>query len=69
LATGPPGLVSILQFHFFLNMPYANCCSYDKKRRRVLWYPTQAKTGLEWGTHHSSPVEETAGPYARDDKV
>jgi hypothetical protein len=21
-----------------------------KKARRVLWYPTQAKTGLEWGT-------------------
>jgi hypothetical protein len=21
-----------------------------EKARRVLWYPTQAKTGLEWGT-------------------
>jgi hypothetical protein len=25
-----------------------------KKARRVLWYPTQAKTGLEWGTQRSA---------------
>ena len=24
-----------------------------KKVSRVLWYPTQAKTGLEWGTQRS----------------
>jgi hypothetical protein len=24
--------------------------------RRVLWYPTQAKTRLEWGTQPSLPV-------------
>jgi hypothetical protein len=27
-----------------------------KKARRVLWYPTQAKTGLEWGTQPSLTV-------------
>jgi hypothetical protein len=40
----------------------------------VLWYPTQAKTGLEWGTHRSLGNTETAGPSTalrsgRDDKV
>jgi hypothetical protein len=29
----------------------------DKKARRVLWYPTQAKNGLEWGTQPSLPVK------------
>src|SRR5271156_5372183 len=29
-----------------------------KKARRVLWYPPQAKTGLEWGTQPSLPVKE-----------
>jgi hypothetical protein len=29
-----------------------------KKQRRVLWYPTQAKTGLEWGTQPSLPVKQ-----------
>jgi hypothetical protein len=24
----------------------------------VLWYPTQAKTGLEWGTQLSLPVKQ-----------
>jgi hypothetical protein len=24
----------------------------------VLWYPTQAKKGLEWGTQRSLPVQE-----------
>jgi hypothetical protein len=28
----------------------------DKKTRRVLWYATQAKTGLEWGTQRSLPT-------------
>jgi hypothetical protein len=27
-------------------------------RQRVLWNPTQAKTGLEWGTQPSLPVQE-----------
>jgi hypothetical protein len=27
----------------------------QKKARRVLWYPTQAKTGLEWGTQPLPP--------------
>jgi hypothetical protein len=26
--------------------------------RGVLWYPTQAKTGLEWGTQPSLPVKQ-----------
>jgi hypothetical protein len=26
-----------------------------KKARRVPWYPTQAKTGLEWGTQQLLP--------------
>jgi hypothetical protein len=28
-----------------------------KKVRQVLWYPTQAKTGLEWGTQHPAGRE------------
>jgi hypothetical protein len=30
----------------------------DKKSQRALWYPTQAKNGLEWGTQHSLPVKK-----------
>jgi hypothetical protein len=30
-----------------------------KKARRVLWYPTQAKTGLEWGTQPSLTVKKS----------
>ena len=30
--------------------PSATLLGTTKKARRVLWYPTQAKTGLEWGT-------------------
>jgi hypothetical protein len=26
------------------------------------WNPTQAKTGLEWGTHHLLPVERGVLP-------
>jgi len=29
-----------------------------KKARRVPWYPTQANTGLEWGTQPSLPVRQ-----------
>jgi hypothetical protein len=36
--------------------------SRDKKARRALWYPTQAKTGLEWGTQRSLPVKEADHP-------
>ena len=39
-----------------------------KKARRVLWYPTQAKTGLEWGTQPLLTVKQskkvTAAPTA-----
>jgi hypothetical protein len=28
----------------------------------VLWYPTQAKTGLEWGTQLSLPVSKLIIP-------
>jgi hypothetical protein len=28
----------------------------------VLWYPTQAKTGLEWGTQPSLPVKKGGHP-------
>jgi hypothetical protein len=28
----------------------------------VLWYPTQAKTGLEWGTQPSLPVKQASHP-------
>src|SRR5271163_3264873 len=35
-----------------------------KMAHRVLWYPTQAKTGLESGTQPSLPMERTAGPSA-----
>jgi len=30
-----------------------------KKARRVLWYPTQAKTGLEWGTQPLLTVKQS----------
>jgi hypothetical protein len=43
----------------------------------VLWYPTQAKSGLEWGTQPSLPVEQVGHPSRnsrrqstpRDDKL
>src|ERR1700722_2479216 len=61
LATGPPGLASmaILECHSSLNLPLARRLlprhagarrDDQKKGRRVLWYPTQAKIRLEWGT-------------------
>jgi hypothetical protein len=33
----------------------------------VLWSPTQAKTGPEWGTQLLSLMEKTAGPSATPD--
>jgi hypothetical protein len=30
-----------------------------KKARRVLWYPTQAETGLEWGTEPLLMVKQS----------
>jgi len=42
---------------------YAGGCAVSpdsrlqKKVRRVRWYPTQAKTGLEWGTQHPAGRE------------
>jgi hypothetical protein len=40
-----------------------------KKARRVLWYPTQAKTGLEWGTQPSLTVKQFKKvTTSRDDK-
>jgi hypothetical protein len=40
-----------------------------KKARRVLWYPTQAKTGLEWGTQPSLTVKQSKKvTTCRDDK-
>jgi hypothetical protein len=33
-----------------------------KQAGRVLWYPTQAKTGLEWGTQPSFPVRQAGHP-------
>ena len=30
-----------------------------KKARRMLWYPTQAKTGLEWGTQPLLTVKQS----------
>ena len=39
-----------------------------QKARQVLWYPTQAKTGLEWGTQPLLTVKQskkvTASPTA-----
>jgi hypothetical protein len=29
----------------------------------VLWYPTQAKTGLEWGTQPFLPVSDLDDPF------
>jgi hypothetical protein len=40
-----------------------------KKARRVLWYPTQAKTGLEWGTQPWVGKKNCRSlGFARDDK-
>jgi hypothetical protein len=41
-----------------------------KKARRALWYPTQARTGLEWGTQRSAAGWENRRSlgFARDDK-
>jgi hypothetical protein len=36
----------------------------DGKRQIESHYPTQAKTGLEWGTQPSFGIERTAGPSA-----
>jgi hypothetical protein len=37
--------------HSSFNLPKASqLLGMTKKVIRVLWYPTQAKTGLEWGT-------------------
>jgi hypothetical protein len=35
-----------------------------KKARRVLWYPTQAKTGLEWGTQPLLAVKQSKKKYS-----
>jgi hypothetical protein len=34
-----------------------------KKTRRVLGHPTQAKTGLEWGTQLLLPVKKAGHPH------
>jgi hypothetical protein len=34
----------------------------------VLWYPTQAKTGLEWGTQPSLPVKQADHSSDRMDR-
>jgi hypothetical protein len=40
-----------------------------KKARRVLWYPTQAKNGLEWGTQPLLTVKQSKKVTgSRDDK-
>jgi hypothetical protein len=40
-----------------------------EKARRVLWYPAQAKTGLEWGTQPWVGKENCRSlGCARDDK-
>jgi hypothetical protein len=40
-----------------------------KKARRVLWYPTQAKVRLEWGTQPWVGKENCRSlGFARDDK-
>jgi hypothetical protein len=37
---------------------------------RVLWYPTQAKTGLEWGTQRLLTMKQSKKVTpSRDDKV
>jgi hypothetical protein len=38
-----------------------------KKARRVLWYPTQAKTGLEWGTQPLLTVKQSNKVTAAQD--
>jgi hypothetical protein len=42
----------------------------ERVRGREQWYPTQAKTGLEWGTQPSLTVRQSKNVTAfRDDKV
>jgi len=65
-----------LQCHFFLNLPQASKLlprhalrqatggaggMTKKDARRVLWYPTQAKVRLEWGTQRSAAAWENCG--------
>ena len=35
---------------------------WQKKERRVLWYPTQANRRLEWGTQPSLPAKNAGHP-------
>jgi hypothetical protein len=49
--------MAILLCHFFLSLPKASWLRLmTKKVRRVMWYPTQAKGRLEWGTQPSLRV-------------
>jgi hypothetical protein len=42
---------------------YVHYARNEKKARQVLWYPTQAKVRLEWGTQPSLPVKKpVTGP-------
>jgi hypothetical protein len=43
---------------------HAGAGGMKKKARRVLWYPTQAKTGLEWGTQPLLAVKQSKKKYS-----
>jgi hypothetical protein len=50
----------IIQRQHSLHSAYLGFAPNDKKARRALWYPTQAKSGLEWGTQPSLLVRQVA---------
>ncbi len=65
LSTGPPGLASVAIFAVSSLTQVVTgkaTATTDKKARRVLRYPTQAKNRLEWGTQRQLGKEKTAGP-------